>query len=275
MSLSDAGEKRADAWGTIYSRGDEYGLGSFERGRTTAWNDKDETEYLARVRRKAEAMAADILSAAASEAAELRAEAEKTGYAAGMARASEELEEFRAGTSESLAAVLGAIEGQCSHIFEQQRDDITAVARLAVERITALELSERRAAVLTALLDEAAALLEKRRTLVIHVSAEDAPVLEDIIASAGERFPDVASWRVRADPAITPGGMLVESESSLADGRLESRIAAVDEVLKDLSLAENFGQDAGFTDTARATGGAHPARPSPDNAGQGPDARPA
>jgi flagellar assembly protein FliH len=246
--LSDAEEKRADAWGTIYSRGDEYGLGGFERGRTAAWNDKDETEYLTRVRRKAEAMAADMLSAAASEATGLRAEAEKTGYAAGMARAAEELDEFRAGMSESLAAVLSSIEGQCSHIFEQWRDDITAVARLAVERVTALELSEKRAAVLTALLDQSAALLEKRRMLVIHVNAEDAPVLEDIIVSARERFPDVASWRVRADPTITPGGMLVESESSLADGRLESRTAAVDEVLKELSLAENFEQDA---DSAR------------------------
>ncbi|MDR2603937.1 MAG: flagellar assembly protein FliH [Desulfovibrio sp.] len=272
--MSDAEEKRAGAWGTIYSRGDEYGLGGFERGRTTAWNEKDETEYLARVRRKAEAMAAEILSAAASEAAELRAEAEKTGYAAGTARAAEELEEFRAGMSESLAAVLSAIEGQCSHIFEQWRDDITAVARLAVERVTALELSEKRAAVLAALLDEAASLLEKRRTLVIHVNGGDAPVLEDIVASARERFPDVASWRVRADPAITPGGMLVESESSLADGRLESRIAAVDEVLKDLTLAEHFGQDADSADTARAGGEARPARLSPDRSGQNPDARP-
>ncbi|MDR2123892.1 MAG: flagellar assembly protein FliH [Desulfovibrio sp.] len=258
MSLSDAEEKRISAWGTIYSRGDEYGLGGFERGRQTVWNEKDETEYLARVRRKAEAMAADILSAAAAEASVLRAEAEKAGYAAGAARAAEELEEFRAGMSESLAAVLSAIEGQCSHIFEQWRDDLTAVARLAVERVTALELSENRAAVLTALLDEAAALLEKRRTLVIHVNAEDAPVLEDITASARERFPDVASWRVRADPAIAPGGMLVESESSLADGRLESRTAAVDEVLKELSLAENFEPDKNFAETAQATGKARP-----------------
>jgi hypothetical protein len=39
--------------------------------------------------------------------------------------------------------------------------------------------------------------------------------------------------------------MIVESESSLADGRLESRAAAVEEVLRDLSLAEKFGPDAG------------------------------
>jgi flagellar assembly protein FliH len=275
MSLSDAVAKRAGTWGTVYSRGDEYGLGDFDRGRPTVWNDKDEAEYLARVRRKAEAMAADILSAAASEAAELRSGAEKAGYEAGMAQAGKELEEFRAGMAGSLAAVLSSIEGQCSHIFEQWREDLTAVARLAVERVTALELSEKRAAGLAALLGESAALLEKRRTLTIRVNAGDAPVLDDIIASVRERFPDVASWRVRADPAITAGGMVVESESSLADGRLESRIAAVDAVLKDLTLAETFAQDAYAAEPSPASGGARPERIPPGGSAQSPDVRPA
>ncbi|MDR1946284.1 MAG: flagellar assembly protein FliH [Desulfovibrio sp.] len=244
MSLSDATESRAASWGTIYSHGSEYGLGSLEQGRTTAWSDKDEAVYMERVRRKAESMAAEILASASTEAAGIRTRAEKEGYEKGLARAASELEELRTGMSGSLAAVLSAVEGQCSHIFEQWREDLTAVARLAVERVTALELSEKRAASLASLLSETVAVLEKRRTLVIRVNAEDEPALSDIIALTRERFPDVESWRVRADPEITPGGMLVESESSLADGRLESRVAAVDEVLKDLSLAEKFDPDA-------------------------------
>jgi hypothetical protein len=90
--------------------------------------------------------------------------------------------------------------------------------------------------------------------------------------------------------------MLVESESSLADGRLESRVAAVDEVLRELSLAEKLGQDADPADTTGAAGGASnvtiqavdagdpadttgaaggapPARLSPDAAGRSRDTR--
>jgi flagellar assembly protein FliH len=110
------------------------------------------------------------------------------------------------------------------------------VARLAVERVTAIELSERRGSVLEGLLLEAVALLEKRRELVIRVNPEDEPVIEDIIKTTRERFDDVHSWRVKADASITPGGMEVESESSLAEGRVESRIAAVDQILASLTL---------------------------------------
>ena len=53
---------------------------------------------------------------------------------------------------------------------------------------------------------------------------------------AQNKFPDIQSWRVKADAGISPGGMVLESESSLAEGRVESRRAAVEEVLRHLTL---------------------------------------
>jgi len=185
-------------------------------------------------------MAAGIISEAKTQAEQIREQARQEGYASGLDDAQGELEAFRAAMTDSVSSVLNAIEGQCSHIFAQWREDIIGVARLAVERITAVELSERRREVLEGLLLETIALLEKRRELTIRVNPEDEPVIEDIIKMTKERFDDVRSWRVRGDASITPGGLVVESESSLAEGRLESRIAAVDQVLSHLTLPDQL-----------------------------------
>lgn len=251
MSLSDDSNKgdsnkgdgnkgdgnRSDAaWGTIYMRGGEHTLGGMENSRSTAWTEQDEAAYMERVRHKAGQMAQGLLAEARVEADRLREEARTQGYAAGLEQAGRELDEFRAGMADSVQAVLSSIEGQCSHIFRQWREELLAVARLAVERVTGLELDERRREMLEALLVEAVALLEKRRELVIRVHPEDEAALDDIVNQTKERYADVQSWRVKADPSLTPGGMVVESESSLAEGRVESRLAAVNAVLDDLTL---------------------------------------
>jgi len=220
--------------------GREQTLKGFDQSRSTTWTEKDEVEYLERVRVKAEQIAAGLITEAKDQAEQIREEARQDGYAKGLAEAQSELEAFRAAMADSVSAVLSAIEGQCSHIFAQWREDVVGVAKLAVERITAVELSERRREVLEGLLLEAVALLEKRRELVIRVNPDDEPVIEDIIKITRERFDDVRSWRVKADASISPGGMVVESESSLAEGRVESRIAAVDQILASLTLPEKL-----------------------------------
>jgi len=241
--LSEENKGSSPEWGTVFSLGREHSLKGLEHSRSTAWTEKDEADYLNRVRAKAGQMAAGMMAEAKTQAEQMREQARQEGYAAGLAEAQGELDAFRAAMADSVSAVLSAIEGQCSHIFEQWREDILGVARLAVERITAVELSERRREVLEGLLLEAVALLEKRRELTIRANPEDEPVIEDIIKITKERFDDVRSWRVKADASITPGGLVVESESSLAEGRVESRIAAVDQILSHLTLPDQLEPD--------------------------------
>ncbi len=231
-------KKDSDSWGTIYSRGQEHTLGGIEHARSTAWTAADEADYLNRVKAKAEQIASGIIADARAEAENLREEARKEGFTIGMADAQAELDSFRTGMTESVSSVLNAIEGQCSHIFDQWREDLVGVARLAVEKITGIQLAEERRAILESLLVEAVSVLEKRREVLIRVNPEDEPVLSDILSMTQERYPDVKSWRVKADGSITPGGMVVESESSLAEGRLESRRAAVEEVMSRLILSD-------------------------------------
>ena len=239
MSLSNQKDKGQGAWGTIYSQGREHSLNNIEQGRSTAWSPADEENYLARVRHRASEMAARILTDAKKEAENIKQAAYGEGYAEGIENAKAELDDFRSGMGEAVSAVLGAIEGQCSQIFQDWRDDILALASLCVEKVTAAELSENPKAVLDGLPGESVAQLEQRKPLVMRVGREDEAVLSDIVGLAQGRCPDVKSGRVKGDGTISPGGMVVESESSLAEGRVESRMAAVDAILQNLVLTDS------------------------------------
>ncbi len=236
MSLSSDDNDNSSAWGTIFSRGGEHSLGGMEQGKSTCWTADDEAEYLGRVKEKATVMAKNLLDDAKAEAARIQESAHQDGYNQGLADAQAELDAFRSAMADSVATVLSAIEGQCSHIFAQWRDDLVAITRLAVEKGTGIYISEDRAQMLESLLVEAVDVLEKRRELIIRVNPEDEPVVADIVDVTRGKYPDVKAWRVRADASISSGGMVVESESSLAEGRVEARLAAVEEVLQRLSL---------------------------------------
>lgn len=259
MSLSNS--SAADGWGTVYSQGREHSLNGIESSHSTAWTPKDEQEYLARVRERAGQMATKLLAEARRDAEDIKRLAKEEGYAMGLESAREELDAFRSGMGEAVSAVLSSIEGQCSHVFQQWREDIIALSRICVEKVTAVELSENRKAMLEALVTESVSVLERRKSLFIRVNPEDEAMLADIVSLARERFPDVNVWRVKADPGISPGGMVVESESSLAEGRIESRMAAVEEVLSSLVLTDGIptppapAGNAGMPTPAGATSG--------------------
>ncbi len=239
MSSSDTGSPGSSgAWGNIYMGVNTLSLSSLEGEDRRAWNEADEAVYLERVREKATAMATELLAAAQKEAEALRQAAREEGYAAGMAEAEAELEEFRGAMADSVSGVLNAIEGQCSAIFDRWRGDLTSLLRLAVEKGVGFALSEDRAALLEALYTQSVAALENRRNLVIRVSPEDEPVIADIIAVTQAKYPDLKAWNVKADPSVSPGGLLVESEDSLVDNRSEYRAALVDDILKKLTLPQ-------------------------------------
>lgn len=213
-------------------------LSSVEGEKSRNWTEEDEALYLARVRAKAADMAAKILEEAKSEAGSIRAEAHDAGYAAGMAKAEEEVAAFQATIGESVSAVLSSIEAQCGSIYARWREDLVALLRLAAEKAVGMPLVDDKARLLEEVYTQAVTALENRRSLVIRVNPEDEPAIGDIVAMTQARFPDLTAWSVKADASVTPGGLMVESEDSLADNRVEKRAAIVNEVLKNLSLPE-------------------------------------
>lgn len=233
MSLSDARKPR---WGAVYMGTATVSLEQMEGGKNRNWTEEDEARYLERVRAKAAAMAAKIVEDAEAEAGGIRSSARDEGYASGMAQAEREIEEFQAAISGSVSAVLSSIEAQCGKIYDGWREDLVTLLRAAAGKIVGMPLAENKAKLLEELYVQSVAALENRRSLVIRVNPEDEAAIGDIVAMTRTRFQDLAAWSVKADPAISPGGLVVESEDSLADNRLEKRAALVSEVLKNLTL---------------------------------------
>ncbi len=223
-------------WGRVFMGLRESELSDVERAKDTAWTQRDEDAYLARVRAKAENKAREILERAAQDAAAMRGSAHEQGYAEGLAQAEAELEEFRSAMAGSSHAVLAAIEAQLASVLQQWREDLTSVLVMAVEKAVGFQLDAQRREALGAFYLQALQTLESHRSLTIRTNPEDAPVVEDIVGMTQARYPELQSWKVKPDPSVTPGGLVVESESSLADNRVESRMKAVGQALEHLVI---------------------------------------
>lgn len=236
MSSSDDGKSRT--WGTVYMGTSTFNLDSVEGEKQRNWNESDEAAYLERVRQKAAGMAVSLVEDAKREAEAIRTQAHEEGYNAGMAQAEQEIEEFQNAVSGSVSAVLAAIQGQCSAIFATWREDLVTLLRLAAEKAVGMDLVDDKARLLEEVYTKSVAALENRRSLVIRVNPDDEPAIADIVAMTQARFADLKAWSVKADPGISPGGLIVESDDSLADNRVEKRAALVNEALKSLTLPQ-------------------------------------
>jgi flagellar assembly protein FliH len=211
-------------------------LDEVENTRSRAWDAKDENAYLARVREKAAEKAREIVAQAEAEASSIRAAATEQGYAEGIKQAEKELEEARASMRDAVSTVLAAIQEEAPRLSAAWRDDLASLVRLAAEKAFAVTLSSERGEILKALYLQAVRSLEDSRFITVRVNPEDAACVEDIISLGRDGHPGLESWRVTSDPSISPGGLIVESSSSLADNSVESRVAAVNAVLAGLTL---------------------------------------
>ncbi|MDR1124665.1 MAG: flagellar assembly protein FliH [Deltaproteobacteria bacterium] len=238
-------EQRDKKWGRIFMGTRISELNDVENVRSRAWDAKDESEYLERVKAKAVEKARAILANAEAEAAEMRRRAREEGYAEGLEQARAELEEARAAMSGAVSGVLEAVQEESIALTRAWREDLAALVPLAVEKALALTLSQERRAVLESLYTQALRALESSRRITVRVNPEDEAAIADIIEQGGRDAPQrngPENWKVKGDPAVTPGGLYLESESSLADNSIESRQAAVAAVLAGLTVPDPDGE---------------------------------
>ena len=94
------------------------------------------------------------------------------------------------------------------------------------------------------------ALLLRSEALVARAEAAELPeagrlaaaAVADMVQAARERLAGLESWTVRGDASMAPGGLVVESDDGMADIRMETRRAVIEEVLAHLTLpAEKSG----------------------------------
>lgn len=222
----------------------ELKLGDIEAGiKAPTWDEASAGEFLDRVKAKAAAKAAETLIAARTEAEAIRKTAHEEGFAAGQAAAQMLLDEAQARIAEAGRAMeedavrtMGSIQAGLAKAYGEFREDMAALVRLAVEKVLRCELSEERGRVLAALLDQSVEALMGGKRLIAWVNPVDAEQMSGLVEAAKSRHRGLEHWKIRTDPAIEPGGLVVETDTGRVDNSIATRLASVAEILGDLEF---------------------------------------
>lgn len=214
---------------------DEMTIQELEGKRQLLWDDSTNDEYLNRVKEKAKEKAKEIMMMAELEAEALRATAKHEGYAEGLAQAQIELDAHTQAMSTEVENILGQIGAQGQTIFEERRQDIISLIKLAVEKTLKIEMDESRVASIQALMTEALERIESQRQIAIKCAPDDAADLEAFIGTIQERNPALKYWTVKGDPTLQDGGILLESADGKVDNSVASRWKGVEPILDQLA----------------------------------------
>ncbi len=199
------------------------------------WDEKTEAEYLERVREKATLLAKDILIQALTEAESLKRAAVKQGLAEGESQARARMDAELAKQSESLASALDAIREGRTALWDKHRQDIVTLTRLTVEKMLRIEISKAREEILAGLLDQALEAIDSQRDLVVRVHPDDGELLEDLLGRAKANHPALEQWRVKTDPGLARGGLILESDQGVVDNTLDGRRQSIEAILDQLA----------------------------------------
>ena len=206
-----------------------------ERGRGPARDEKAEAEYQERVRERATLLAKDILIQALAEAEVLKKDAIERGLAEGKDQARAQMDKELAKQSEALAEALNAIREGGAALWDKHRQDIVTLTRLAVEKVLRIETSKAKEEILAGLLDQALETIDSQRDLVVRVHPDDEKLLEDLLGRAKTNHPALEQWRIKADPDLAQGGLILESDQGMVDNTLEKRRQSIEPILDQLA----------------------------------------
>ena len=172
------------------------------------------------------------------EAEIIRDHAHNDGFQAGMAQAGAELKEFRADVGQMLGNMLQALEAQRHGLGEAWRDELTELARVAVEAGTGWILQAEHQRILQHLVFSSLQLLEDRATVTVRVHPDDEETVSDLFRAARERVPELSQWIVNGDASIESGGLVAESVSGSVENLRAHYREMVNGILEHLTLPQ-------------------------------------
>lgn len=158
----------------------------------------------------------------AEEIARIRAQAFQSAYAEGLAAA-------YADAAHRVQEEAGRVRQLCDELAAPlaKVDDavVEAVAELAItiaRHLVRRELKHSPGEVVGVVREAMRQLPLATRRARIHLHPEDLVLVQDALAIRAD-----TAWELEADPLVTRGGCVVETETSRVDAQVESRIAAI------------------------------------------------
>ncbi|CAM2060151.1 flagellar assembly protein FliH [Desulfovibrionales bacterium] len=211
------------------------GLGG--RGQRVAWSVAMEVEYMDRVKARAAAKAKEILDEGRAEVDVLRKNARQEGFTQGLEEAQEQMKAARQAIVDSMAQALTSVQAGMAAIWQEHRQALTDLVRLAVERVLGRELAIDRYKILEYYLAQAVDLLDRRTGLCVRVHPDDEATMQELLERARECYQGLDRWHIRTDVAMQPGGLAIESDYRIVDNTIKGRLAPIREILDQLDLA--------------------------------------
>lgn len=215
-----------------------------------AWDELTEAEYMERSRKKAEAMAKDILQKALAKAQaeaqaireQARAEVDQAVAEArdqALAETQARLDvEYQAQVA-AMARTLAGLTDLGRDVWAVRRRDFASLTKGFVKKALLVELSEQRKTVLERLMDEACQRLEAHRDFTLRVAPEDFEIARELMEGVRQSRPDLGAWKITQDDGLAMGGVILETSEMLADNSVGNRVALLDPYLEQLGLPED------------------------------------
>ncbi len=195
----------------------------------------------------AQTAAAELLAAARAEADSILAEAEaeverqqqigyQAGYDAGLAAGEKQGEAAWQAQLDELATMRQELIAKDANLLHEAEQETMELALAVAERVINYKLRHDDAVVQAALQQVLAAAKGSREALLL-VSADDFPLLWSERAAWKSLLPGVKEFSIQADPALTRGDLILETNQGTID-------ACVDTVLEQVAAQFGSGEQA-------------------------------
>lgn len=178
---------------------------------------------LAEARREAQS----LLEAAREEARRLGAQARREGLEAGRAEGRAALEK----AAEGLRRAAVELAGYKQTLYREARDQVVELCLALVNRLLGPLAAGDEEAVIR-VVERALQLLSDREQLTIRIHPQDLRSLVEAKPRILESFDGIHKLTVLEDPAVKPGGCLVQTPTAEIDARLETQLAELIRALR-------------------------------------------
>ncbi len=141
------------------------------------------------------------------------------GLAEGRSKAQDEVKD-KVALLNGLLALLAEPLQQLDEDMERSLVDLaTLIARHLVRRELKLDPGE----VIAVVREAVANLPIASRNPTLHINPEDEPLIREALGLGDEE----RTWKLHADPLVTRGGCLIETDTSFIDATVEARLSAI------------------------------------------------
>ncbi len=143
----------------------------------------------------------------------------KDGYAAGMEIARQATEE----QTKVLLSIIELLNEPLSALDVDVEESLADLAILIAKQVIRREIKADPGEIVGVVRESVSLLPINTRQPRIHLNPEDEQIVKEALSLGDEE----RAWRLQADPLISRGGCLVETESSFIDATVEARLTAV------------------------------------------------